>query len=354
MSVRALSICLFLALSAVVAWAQGFAGLGSSAEGFSVPKPGTLLKFPQDHGPHTDFRIEWWYVTANLRGPESENYGVQWTLFRVAEAPFERGGWSSPQVWMGHAAVTSRAKHFVAERFARGGIGQAGVRAAPFTAWIDNWQMVSRAEPGTESLSRLDIRAAGVDFSYALSLSALGPLVLHGQAGYSLKSETGQASYYYSQPFYNVYGTLNLPNGPIKVTGEAWLDREWSSQPLAADQTGWDWFSLHFETGEKLMGFRLRSGEAGYVSATWIGADGRVEPQEPGALTVTPLETTIVAGRRVPTRWQVALPAKGIEIETWPLNTQSWMTTTFPYWEGPIFFSGTKEGRGYLEMTGYE
>jgi len=25
----------------------------------------------------------------------------------------------------------------------------------------------------------------------------------------------------------------------------------------------------------------------------------------------------------------------------------------FPYWEGPVFATGSHEGRGYLEMTGY-
>ncbi|MFM8859587.1 MAG: lipocalin family protein, partial [Methylocystis sp.] len=29
------------------------------------------------------------------------------------------------------------------------------------------------------------------------------------------------------------------------------------------------------------------------------------------------------------------------------------MSVTFPYWEGPIRFTGTSQGTGYLEMTGY-
>ena len=93
-------------------------------------------------------------------------------------------------------------------------------------------------------------------------LQAEGPLVLQGDRGYSVKSAGGQASHYYSQPFYRVTGRLDLPAGPVAVTGQAWLDREWSSQPLAADQTGWDWFSLSFDTGEKMMGFVLRDGGA--------------------------------------------------------------------------------------------
>ena len=129
-------LCLLAALTAgAPANAQGYAGLGSAAtEGVARPDPETRLDFPRDHGPHPDFRIEWWYLTANLTGPDGTEYGVQWTLFRSALAPGEAEGWSSPQIWMGHAAVTTAESHLFAERLARGGIGQAGVRAAPFAA----------------------------------------------------------------------------------------------------------------------------------------------------------------------------------------------------------------------------
>ena len=83
-------------------------------------------------------------------------------------------------------------------------------------------------------------------------------MVLQGENGYSRKSEQGQASYYYSQPFFTVEGTLTLHGRETKVTGRAWMDREWSSQSLAPDQTGWDWFSMHLSSGEKLMLYRIR------------------------------------------------------------------------------------------------
>ncbi len=122
--------------------AQGFAGMGTSAEGYALPDPDTRFQFPRDHGPHPDFRIEWWYLTANLTGADGTDYGLQWTLFRSALAPGDQGdGWDSPQFWMGHAAITTPDAHFVTERFARGGIGQAGVTADPFSAWIDDWAM---------------------------------------------------------------------------------------------------------------------------------------------------------------------------------------------------------------------
>lgn len=334
--------------------AQGFAGLGAAADGFAIPQPNPTFTFPADHGPHPDYRIEWWYLTATLQDADGIEYGVQWTLFRSALSPQTSTDWTSPQLFMGHAGLTTPTDHFSAERLGRDGIGQAGVTATPFRAFIDDWQMTSTATSG-DALSALTLTARGAEFAYDLSLAATGPLIFHGDAGYSVKSAEGQASYYYSQPFYEVSGVLNLPDGPVQVTGTAWLDREWSSQPLSEAQTGWDWFSLQLPDGARLMAFALRDDTSTpFTSATYIEADGTTQSYGNGALTLTPLQTTQVAGREVPTHWRLEFPDRAIDITTTPLNATSWMDTSFPYWEGPITFTGTHDGRGYLEMTGYE
>lgn len=338
-----------LLLWPATAGAQGFAGMATEAQGFAVPTPDPVFDFPADHGPHPDFRIEWWYLTANLTGPDGTDYGLQWTLFRSALAPGEAEGWASPQVWFGHAAVTTPEAHLATERFARGGIGQAGVSAAPFEAWIDDWRMAG------ETLDTMTLSASGPEFRYDVTLDAQGPLVFHGADGYSVKSAEGQASYYYSQPFYSVDGTLTLSGEEVPVTGQAWLDREWSSQPLSEAQSGWDWFSLSFDTGAKLMGFRLREGERqGYTSATWIAGDGTTTAYGDGAFSADPLARHTVAGRQVPTRWRVKLPEKGVNVTVEALNPEAWMDLSIPYWEGPVRVQGSHGGRGYLEMTGYE
>jgi predicted secreted hydrolase len=185
-----------------------------------------------------------------------------------------------------------------------------------------------------------------------VTLIASGPLVLHGAAGFSVKSGGGQASHYYSQPFYEVAGRLTLPGGAVSVTGNAWLDREWSSQPLSADQTGWDWFSLSFDGGEKLMGFRLR-GTPDFTAATWIAPDGATTPYPDGAFACAPLDSARVEGRDVPVVWQVRLPDRGLDAIVTALNPGAWMATTVPYWEGPVTIAGSHAGAGYLEMTGY-
>ena len=347
MNVKALFLFLMLPIAA---WAQGFAGLGTDAGGFAVPERGTVFDFPADHGPHPDYRIEWWYLTANLTGPDGTPYGLQWTLFRSALAPGERSGWQSPQVWFAHAAVTTPQAHFATERFARGGVGTAGVTADPFRAWIDEWVLEG------PDFDTLRMTAAGPDFRYDMSLAAQGPLVFHGDAGFSVKSEEGQASYYYSQPSYAISGTLHLPDGPVQVTGSAWLDREWSSQPLSGRQAGWDWFSLSFDSGNKLMGFQLRNrdGTPGFASGTWINHDGTSESLPSDAFVARPLGVHEVAGRAVPTRWQVSLPQRGVDVTVAALNPDAWMGLSIPYWEGPVTVTGSHAGRGYLEMTGYE
>ncbi|MEQ9258497.1 MAG: lipocalin-like domain-containing protein [Roseovarius sp.] len=345
---KALALLLCLALP-LAAFAQGFAGMGTDAEGFALPQPDPSFTFPTDHGAHPDYRIEWWYLTANLEGADGTPYGLQWTLFRSALAPGEEEGWDSPQIWFAHAAVTTPETHLSAERFARGGIGQAGVRATPFDAWIDDWRMWG------ETLDAVSLTATGTDFAYDVALEAKGPLVFHGAQGYSVKSAQGQASYYYSQPFYEVTGTLTLPQGEVEVTGSAWLDREWSSQPLAANQTGWDWFSLSFETGEKLMAFQLRQTDGTvFNSGTWIAPDGATEALEDGEITAEPLRQTSVAGRELPTRWQLEVPARGLDVTVEAINPRAWMATSVAYWEGPVRVEGSHPGRGYLEMTGYE
>lgn len=343
-----------LALSRRAA-AQGYAGLGETADGFARVTPGRTFAFPADHGPHPDFRIEWWYITANLVDASGAACGLQWTLFRQAARPGPQDeGWANQQVWMAHAAVTRADTHRFGEVFARGGIGQSGVEARPFAAWIDDWEMKGSERTDDLTLAPVILKAAGRDFSYALTLEADRPVVLQGEAGYSRKSERGQASYYYSQPFFRARGTLRIDDRPVEVSGQAWMDREWSSQPLDADQTGWDWLSLHLASGDKLMLYRLRQKDGSATPfGNWISANGETQMITGGDIRMNPKATTEIAGRRLPLQWEIAIPSRSFAINCRPLNPNAWMGTGFSYWEGPISFAGTQDGVGYLELTGY-
>ncbi len=197
----------------------------------------------------------------------------------------------------------------------------------------------------------MQLTARGPQFAYDLHLTSNRPLVLQGDKGYSRKSDQGQASYYYSQPFFAAAGSITLDGKTYPVSGPAWLDREWSSQPLAASQTGWDWFSLHLDRGEQLMLFRVRQKDgAGYLTGTWIDQQGHTQTLHNEDIQLTPLATTDIDGRSIPTRWSLKIPAKQLDITPLAVNPNAWMNLSIPYWEGPVQFDG---GVGYLEMTGY-
>ena len=200
----------------------------------------------------------------------------------------------------------------------------------------------------------MSLNAAGPNFGYDMSLEAEGPLVFHGDKGYSVKSSEGQASYYYSQPFFKMRGTLTLPEGDINVEGNAWLDREWSSQPLSENQLGWDWFSLSLDNGAKLMGFQLRQTDGvNFSSSSWIEPDGSLTSYGNNEFVAEPVKESNVYDKKIPTEWRLKLKDQNLDVIVKALNPNSWMNLSIPYWEGPVAVSGSHSGLGYLEMTGY-
>ena len=288
------------------------------------------IVFPADHGPHPDYRVEWWYVTANLKDANGQAMACSGRC-SGRRRPATRRGLGEPQLWMGHAAVTSAATHRFAERFARGGVGQAGVEPRRSRPGSTTGSMRSL---GGSGFAPLELTASAKDFSYALKLESDRPVVLQGDAGFSGKSERGQASYYYSQPYLRVSGTIVLDGKSIAVSGQGWIDREWSSQPLGADQTGWDWFSLHLDGGEKLMLFRLRMPDGKHFFAgNWIGLDGRSEPLDP-RYHADARRHHRVAGRDVPTAWNVGFPPQAGDRKraAQPAKLDG---HALQYWEGP-------------------
>jgi predicted secreted hydrolase len=266
---------------------------------------------------------------------------------------------------MAHMALTTPKGHLSFQRYARGGdtgeIIRAGVTAEPFSAWLDDWELRSTGEEWLP----LEIKARQDDNAMHLQLRGTAPLVLQGEAGFSAKHANGGGSYYYSQPFLKASGQLTIAGQVIPVEGDAWLDREWSSQFLQREQSGWDWFSLHLESGEKLMLFQLRQkpvqqpgrqGAANYLQGNLMAPDGSTTPLDPGRIQLVPVQTTRVAGRDLPLHWRVSLPQVGRQFEIQATIEDQWMAVDFPYWEGSVTINGSgpgNRGKGYMELTGY-
>lgn len=333
-----------------------------SAKGYSEVIEGKTLQFPQDHLAHHNFKIEWWYLTANLSTITGENIGVQWTQFRIAVSPptsfqaLAKNSWATNQLYMAHAAVTTKNEHLFAEKWSRAQPQLAGVESQPFQVHLQNWQWLSQSE----KLFPATLKVATEQFSYQLQLDSQQPLQLQGKQGYSSKSaDKSVASYYYSQPFITVTGQITRHGISEQVIGKAWLDREWSSQFLNKAQQGWDWFSLRLNDDSTLMMFRLRGATDNdhFYSGRRMFADGSGRninsKDNPGDISMQPIKWQKTTLGKHPIAWRLRINSETIDITTQALNANSDMLVSSPYWEGPITIKGSHKGQGYMELTGY-
>jgi predicted secreted hydrolase len=338
---------------------------GDASAGFLRAKAPANLEFPSDHGPHLDYQTEWWYYTGNLATVEGRRFGYQLTFFRRALAPptlrSERpSAWGADQVYMAHFALTdvSDGRFYAFERFSRGAGGLAGAQAEPYHVWLEDWE-VREIEPGVARM-----RAAQDDLVLDLVLTDRQGPILQGNSGVSPKGpQPGNASYYYSQPRLESAGTVQVADAIYPVEGLSWMDHEWSTMGLAADQVGWDWFSIQLDDGSALMTGQLRKEDGSidpFSSGTLIEPDGSTRHLDREEFEIRVDETwrSLATGANYPARWTLSVPAADLTLEIEPYLAEQELNLSYAYWEGAVRAVGERAGQpvggsGYVEMTGY-
>lgn len=340
--------------------------LGAQDSGFPMVVQARDFDFPADHGPHPEYRNEWWYFTGNLDTQSGRRFGYELTFFRFSLLPdsaLKETGWRSDQVYVAHFAVTDAngKKFHTAERISRNAMGLAGAQASPFEVWLDDWSIASKPDAGAVDIWTL--KARGKHIELELEMESLKPPALNGKSGLSQKSaKTGNASYYYSMPRWQSQGALLIDGEKFEVTGLSWLDREWGSSALDSGQQGWDWFALQLSDGTDLMFYQLRRSDGSvdpFSAGTLIDREGNTRH-----LTKEQVQVFILdywdspAGGRYPSRWQLVLTEAGIELDIKPVIANQELFTQVRYWEGAVDVRGSQNGkqlngRGYVELTGY-
>ncbi len=314
--------------------------------------------------------------------------------------------WTNGQQWMGHASLHTAEQHYFEERFASGGVGNVYVNQQPFTTVIDDWvwkaaqaEVQTGAEskamfpsvltfsfgqsstlhplktrekiPATaaDSLSELNDAPSVSAVKIALNLNTSGPFIKQGDNGYSKKTQDERLrSYYYSQPFINAEGTLNIEGNSVKVAGKGWFDHEWTSHLANSEAMGWDWFSLHLDDGSKLMAFRMHAMNENmknskskhseiFTTASYIAENGAKEIIDQANVSITPTAYETInegeSARSVPTAWRIQIPEKDIDLSIRPFKESQWNNSLFPYYEGRVDIKGSHSGSGFMELTGY-
>ena len=392
------------------------------AEGWLAADPDYSWSFPEDHGPHFGYKTEWWYFTGVLSARARE-LGYQFTIFKIGlrpprperdappptSAPVPPSRWTASALLLGHMAVSDPAEgtHVFSEVLYRagplapgapsptaeptpdarpsdnsasaaGGPLLAGFGAAPGGSIDASTSRIpvawSRGPPGTFSPWRLDLLRDGfalaaaddaADIALSLVVRPTRAVVFQGPNGYSRKSaEPGRASMYYSRPRLATTGTVRLGAARYAVTGTSWMDHEFSSEPLAPEQVGWDWLSLRLTDGIDVTAFQLRrsDGRADYQAATLAASSDLPRHLARNEWSMTPgaTWTSPATGATYPVEWTLALPGRIGRIvvrAAFPSQENvSLRVANLHYWEGLVRAfdpDGRQIGEGYLEMTGY-
>ena len=340
--------------------------LSTKNESFArVYKPRTFV-FPQDHGAHPEYRIEWWYFTGNVQTKTKRKFGYELTFFRFALTPEQiktPSVWRDNQMYMAHFALTdvNDKKFYVDERTSRAGNGLAGASSDHYHVWLHNW----KAEAINGNDSNIQLTAKSDDFSIALQLKTQKKVALQGVDGLSQKSpEPGNASYYYSYTRMATTGHIQIKQKSYEVNGTSWMDREWSSSALSKEQSGWDWFALQLSDNSELMFYQLRRKD-GSISLTSSGAVFHADDSKTdlnlSEVEIKVLDQWISPHTQIsyPSKWQLLIPKLGIELTVTPLINDQELNVRYRYWEGAVNVTGEKQGQailgqGYVELTGYD
>lgn len=328
--------------------------------------PGWDYSFPRDHGNHDGFKTEWWYFTGNLQDATGREFGYQLTFFRQGiippgKHPEATSEFLARDIYFAHFAVSeiSDGRFHFAQRLSRGTFDEAGLGDKNRLAWIKDWECERIGE------HRFRIRAKDGKHAIDLKLESEKEPVIHGSDGISRKAEgEGRASHYYSLTRLKTSGQVTTPDGVFDVKGFSWFDHEWATNQLAANQTGWDWFSLHFEDGSDLMIFQIRTKDGGrdiHSGGTFVGADGKITAITNEMFDLTPgtLWKSPSSKGEYPVTWHLKIPSLQMDMKiSAAQKNQELLLTPVSYWEGAIRAEGSSwqkpiSGKGYLEMTGY-
>ena len=173
---------------------------------------------------------------------------MAWTVKR---AP--KNVWDVSDVWLAHLALSDidGNRFFHTERLNRSGPGIAGSDFEQARVWNGNWQVKWTLDPKKPGgFSRQNLQAVADQFRIDLQMTSDKPPVIHGANGVSQKAEgPGRASHYVSLTRLKTAGTIAVEGKTFIVDGLTWMDHEFFTHQLEANQSGWDWFSLQMTMG---------------------------------------------------------------------------------------------------------
>jgi predicted secreted hydrolase len=317
------------------------------------------LRFPEDFYYKKDYRVQWWYFTGHLFDQTGREFGYELTFFVVGiQNKTYKSRFGLRNIYISHFAISDVANNIFlfSDRSDSGAFDFAGAHDDHLKVWVGK----NFAE-GTPA--KMHLHASDDDKSLDLILIPTKPVILHGENGYSRKSEASPtlSSYYFSYTNMKTEGTLRIGNKTVMVKGRSWFDREISAG-LGQNQIAWNWFAIELDDNREIMLYLLSHRDGSMdknSSGTFIYSDGTHHHLSKDEFDVRVLSyyRSRKTRARYPSQWEIKIPSEGIQLTLVPLMEDQELITTYStfnyYWEGVCSVKGTVSGRAYIEMTGY-
>ncbi|VTU25729.1 putative secreted hydrolase [Variovorax sp. PBS-H4] len=326
--------------------ASAMAAVSPQASGKPLERTAAFppLSLPSDDAPHGS-AMEWWYYSGILRAETGQGYAVHMVVF-VANGLVKHT--------VMHAALTDlqTGKRYVSQ--SRTGGTPARSVAYGFDFRQEGWQVTA-----SPSFHVLQANFDGASIAFDLGVS--GPVVAHRAPGSEtpglLDFGNSGISYYYSRPRMPARGSIAIAGKSVPVSGELWFDHQWGEFDVLT--LGWNWFALHLDDGSDLMVYELfdMDGRKVMTAGTHSDAQGS-QAIEPGQVELAPGRTwtSPKTGIGYIVEWDIKLPTGVLNIKPFFADSEfdSGATTANVYWEGPVKVGGSRQGQGFLELSGYD
>ncbi len=329
------------------------------------------LVLPRDLYAHEASQTEWWYYTGHLEAESGRRYGFELVFFK-RRTDLDKLG-PVPMRLLGNPIYFA---HFGLTDYRRASFRYAHHKSAngtfdkPASASQDHYHVKLGDWSVRESHGHHVLRATlDSDVLFEVSLNPVKPVIKNGKKldGVSFKDE-GEASRYFSYTRMEAEGVLTIDGRTERVTGLAWMDREFGTWTPTEKQKGWDWFSIQMNDETELMVYHLRDSKdkvSEYSSAFFIDKDGnsRFFPASEFKLSPTGKWKSPRSDATYPSGWTIEVPALDLSLELEPvlkdqeLDTRG--STMIVYWEGACRVKGSKSGdtvsgNAYVELVGYD
>ncbi len=364
-----------------------------SSQGWAGVYPGPF-SFPDDHGPHCDFRNEWYYLAGNFNTAANDlPISIVFSSRRRGIIPPGKRKTDDPakyDLWLEQLAVTIPAVGVHTNRldYLLGETVIVETQARPFKWSVGDYKLYSAGD--TMFPMRFEADTAEVEIVLELETNSDNDgFFLQGNEGCA-PCINGLGYRYYSWPIIYSAGTLvdKAANKRYELVGTMWLDHQWGARmspcgyldshclrayvaaknQIAPSHTPWNWFFVHLvEDGKVVAAITTVKIPAEHVDkgcgpfplshTTFIGRDiSHRSEVGTGTIACEGFIESPFDHAKYPHGWTLCW--KNIDLKLTPTASDQFIGARHDIgiWEGGVVVRGTMDGKpvsgyGFAEMT---